>query len=209
MMDLTKYDGHTPGRWYAEPAHTHGEEHLDDEDVRARVYSELTIPADVGGETSHVEVAALYKPMSEAAAWHDCPHIPVERLPEIFGREAANARLIADAPSLLSALHESRGEVERLTDLVRYQRAELHHEGLISDAEYADLVKVKGSPARLEGYDAMRAEVERLRENVESAMTHLAMLRAGAGLGPTGLRALETALDYLDAALSPSTPTEQ
>ncbi|MEO6324787.1 MAG: hypothetical protein ABIT01_05875 [Thermoanaerobaculia bacterium] len=40
----------------------------------------------------------------------------------------------------------------RLLDLVRYQRAELHEQGLISDTKYAELLRIKGSPARLEKY---------------------------------------------------------
>jgi hypothetical protein len=60
----------------------------------------------------------------------------------------------------------------RLFDLVRYSRAELHHEGLITDEEYAWLcanapmaTSAKGgSPSRerIEDYDEIRATVARL-----------------------------------------------
>ena len=43
----------------------------------------------------------------------------------------------------------------RMTDLVRYQRHELHTTGLITDEEYARLVQHEGAVARLEGYDAI------------------------------------------------------
>jgi len=52
-----------------------------------------------------------------------------------------------------------RAQVERLTDLVRHQRGDLHTANLITDAEYADLAGISGSPARLEGYDALRGEL--------------------------------------------------
>ena len=70
----------------------------------------------------------------------------------------------------LDTVEGLRAEIERLTDLVRYQRAELHDEGLITNAEYARLAQIKGSPARLEGYDAVRYEADRLR----AAVTHAA-----------------------------------
>ena len=71
---------------------------------------------------------------------------------------------------------------ERLLDLVRYMRAELHDEGLITDEEYATLASVgAGSARRLEGYDALRAENARLRDalgvmrdRVDEAMGHFA-----------------------------------
>jgi hypothetical protein len=57
----------------------------------------------------------------------------------------------------------------RLFDLVRYSRAELHHEGLITDEEYAWLCvnapmatsPKGGSPSRqrLEDYDEIRAKI--------------------------------------------------
>lgn len=64
-------------------------------------------------------------------------------------------------------LHRVKAENERLYDLVRYQRHELHTAGLITNEEYADLLENgstgpgathQGSVARLEGYDAMRGE---------------------------------------------------
>lgn len=53
---------------------------------------------------------------------------------------------------------------ERLRDLVRYARCHLHEEDLISDQEYAALCVDSGPErvARLETYDAMRAQIKRL-----------------------------------------------
>jgi hypothetical protein len=51
----------------------------------------------------------------------------------------------------------------RLHDLIRHQRGPLHDAGLITDAEYAALAADHGAVARLEGYDALRAENDRLR----------------------------------------------
>jgi len=61
---------------------------------------------------------------------------------------------------------------QRLFDLVRYQRAELHEAGLISDQEYVDLVteldgKMKGSIARLESYDQLQQSNTKLTERVK------------------------------------------
>jgi len=75
----------------------------------------------------------------------------------------ADADLIAHAPEdlrvLLAEARRLTDANQRLTDLVRHQRGALHTEGLITDAEYADLAGLTGSPARLEGYDALRGEL--------------------------------------------------
>ncbi len=52
-----------------------------------------------------------------------------------------------------------RGQVERYHDLVRYQRAELHEAGLITDEEYAKLLSDPKSVDRLEGYDATKSQL--------------------------------------------------
>jgi predicted nucleic acid-binding Zn-ribbon protein len=70
--------------------------------------------------------------------------------------------------NLRKQLAAAEAECERLFDLVRYQRAELHEAGLITDDEYAKLASAQGSVQRLEGYDALRAECERLRAEVAS-----------------------------------------
>lgn len=75
---------------------------------------------------------------------------------------------IAMRPSQqLAALREDnerlRSAHQRLFDLARYCRMELHDVGLISDDEYAILVDDPDSLARLHGYDSMAEENERLR----------------------------------------------
>lgn len=61
----------------------------------------------------------------------------------------------------------------RLIDLVRYCRAVLHEDGLITDEEYAELVKVGSESARrLETYDELRNKIdlmEKLIKNVQPA----------------------------------------
>lgn len=51
----------------------------------------------------------------------------------------------------------------RLLDLVRHQRAELHEAGLLTDEEYAALAAVSESPCRLETYDKIIEERDKLR----------------------------------------------
>jgi hypothetical protein len=57
-------------------------------------------------------------------------------------------------------VQEQAAEIERLRDLVRYERHALHNSGLISNEEFADLVQVQGAVARLEGYDVCRQRAE-------------------------------------------------
>jgi hypothetical protein len=48
---------------------------------------------------------------------------------------------------------------QRLFDLVRYKRSELHEDGLITDEEYATLAQEHGAVKRLEDYDAALAAI--------------------------------------------------
>lgn len=62
---------------------------------------------------------------------------------------------------LTAELTALRASNERLHDLVRYKRSELHEDGLISDEEYAELLtKQPGAVKRLEGYDAAIAKLK-------------------------------------------------
>ncbi len=56
---------------------------------------------------------------------------------------------------------------QRLLDLVRQQRIELHDANLITDREYADLAQVDGAVVRLESYDAVRKQLAAERGKVE------------------------------------------
>jgi hypothetical protein len=71
----------------------------------------------------------------------------------------------------VSALNYAIGalnENQRLRDLIRYCRHELHDEGLITDEEFAALVEVGSESARrLESYDAMRDQIEALHEEMK------------------------------------------
>jgi hypothetical protein len=96
-----------------------------------------------------------------------------------------------------SAPRVQDGEGERLRDLVRYCRAELHDAGLISDEEFADLVKVGSESARrLESYDAMKATNAALAARLEGVGK---LVEKWNGL-PPGCSAYDCA-DELEAAL--------
>lgn len=49
---------------------------------------------------------------------------------------------------------------QRMWDLIRYQRAELHEAGLITDDEYAELAKDHAAVKRLEDYDKALIEAK-------------------------------------------------
>lgn len=56
---------------------------------------------------------------------------------------------------------------ERLFDLVRWARSELHEAKLITDEEYAMLVREKGSVKRLESYDELAARLKEMEKRVK------------------------------------------
>lgn len=75
-------------------------------------------------------------------------------------------------PANVSALIAERDQLvaanERLSDLARYCRHQLHDERLITDDEFASIVaQGPESARRLEGYDSLRAEVERQAQEIE------------------------------------------
>ena len=67
---------------------------------------------------------------------------------------------------MTSQCEHDKLEYQRLFDLVRIQRGELHEAGLISDSEYASLAEGHGSVSRLESYDKaiQTARVDALEE---------------------------------------------
>ena len=73
----------------------------------------------------------------------------------------------------------------RLFDLVRYCRASLHEDGLITDMEYAwlaadaDLAKGAGSPSprRLEEYDEIAKRLRSRERQLDEALQRIAILR--------------------------------
>lgn len=74
---------------------------------------------------------------------------------------------------------------QRLFDLVRYQRSELHHASLITDEEYAELAMAGSQSARrLEDYDQVRAKITFLeRELAEKTEAAREFASANAVLG--------------------------
>jgi hypothetical protein len=84
-------------------------------------------------------------------------------------------------------------ETQRLRDLVRYCRHQLHEEGLISDEEFTDLLSnTPGAVGRLEAYDKVIART-RARDAVvkdvvdalrEARQTINTLLLTQAGSGP-------------------------
>lgn len=77
-------------------------------------------------------------------------------------------RELVEARQQLAALREENERLkssrQRLFDLVRHCRIELHDEGLITDEEYAILVDDPDSLSRLHGYDSLAEELARLRD---------------------------------------------
>jgi hypothetical protein len=88
----------------------------------------------------------------------------------------------------MSAINTS----ERLFDLVRFMRSELHQADLITDEEYAWLSggaamansPKGGSPSvqRLEEYDDLRAANERLKSELAEAKAALAQINGALGI---------------------------
>lgn len=72
---------------------------------------------------------------------------------------------IRAAKVAVQELEQVRQSEQRLRDLVRYARCHLHEQELISDREYGDLCADNGPKrvARLESYDDLRAQLERLQ----------------------------------------------
>jgi hypothetical protein len=111
-------------------------------------------------------------PAREEGSFNEAPNSvehsePVERVIEVLAKPGVAEKLIErlqnEEPvewNQPPAPTDAKGEVERLRDLVRHQRAELHEVDLISDEEYAALAMMgKDSVARLESYDAMRRQI--------------------------------------------------
>lgn len=99
----------------------------------------------------------------------------------VAGDEDYHRAPIEHAQALQKQLNTANRETERLFDLVRYARAELHQANLITDEEYAELCQEgatgehKGSRKRLESYDELRQqsasrdrEMEELRKEMIS-----------------------------------------
>lgn len=80
--------------------------------------------------------------------------------------------------ALRQQVQEQAAEIERLRDLVRYERHALHNSGLISNEEFADLVQVQGAVARLEGYDACRQRAEAAEQRAAELAGKLAEAQA-------------------------------
>jgi len=105
---------------------------------------------------SYLSVLALFGPQV-ATAYVSLHARNLELAGTPFGKQLAEVEAERDA-----ALAEN----QRLADLVRHCRAELHEDGLITNEEYATLLADSGSVARLEGYDALRERVEALEAAV-------------------------------------------
>lgn len=106
---------------------------------------------------------------------------------------------LKDYNDLRSQLTDCQKANVRLTDLVRYQRAELHQTGLISDDEYAALCAVPDSPARLEGYDKLKSELDEALEVVRDCIEEVKkQVRAQTPTGFTGNMMSEFTSNIID-----------
>lgn len=70
---------------------------------------------------------------------------------------------------------------ERLFDLVRYCRTELHEANLINDEEYAGIASTGGSIERIQAYDNLRAENSKLRQQLTRLINAAASLSSNCG----------------------------
>ena len=74
-------------------------------------------------------------------------------------------------PALAAEVERLRGSLQRMMDLVRYKRSELHTDGLITDDEYSELLSSSRTDDdtvdRLEGYDKMRAALAAAHRRIE------------------------------------------
>lgn len=87
-------------------------------------------------------------------------------------------KMAAKIKRLEGELAEARKPNQRLYDLVRHQRMELHEAELVTDEEYIKLAKDHSAVARLEDYDAIKAQLDQARKRRE---TLAALLNAASG----------------------------
>ena len=95
------------------------------------------------------------------------------------GEQLAGVRAERDA--LREELERMKADAklnQRLYDLVRQMRAELHNEGLIDREEYARFASAKGGVQRLEDYDAIRARMESAEREAAALRDELAQVKA-------------------------------
>jgi len=90
---------------------------------------------------------------------------------------------------------------QRQIDLIRYCRAHLHDENLISNEEYAWLLTEEnpGAVSRLEQYDALRARIAELEKPDESHEYALAVIRRI--LGTNDVAGIADGIDQVAQAL--------
>jgi len=70
---------------------------------------------------------------------------------------------------IIAGLEKQLAEAQRMFDLVRYMRSELHAKELISDEEYAVLSQDHPAVKRLESYDEMKKQLAEARAEVAGA----------------------------------------
>lgn len=83
---------------------------------------------------------------------------------EQLARLCATARAAHEKDAEIAQL---KAQVQRLWDLCRYQRGELFQAELINEDEFFAFAIDHAAVARLETYDGLRAEVERLKADGE------------------------------------------
>lgn len=78
--------------------------------------------------------------------------------------------------ALLCQIERLTDTNKRLGDLVRHQRSELHDAELLTDEEYAEIVKDHDAVARLEGYDALQARLKVVEAGFEGGARKMVLL---------------------------------
>lgn len=86
-----------------------------------------------------------------------------EEIREIAASLGTTARCGAQLESIAQRIEFN----QRMWDLVRFMRADLHNDGLITDEEYTELAQDHAAVKRLEDYDVLRLKMTAVNDLVK------------------------------------------